>query len=189
MKKTMMFLVCSLFYMASQAQVKVGADRSFKRSLNDYNTYGWSSNIEKIPSSKIFIGPNGVLLFNNESLREKIKNAIAFELSAKGYTKDEKSPQIIVMFRITEQPGTLTTYHGYETIEDGFEKVRTPQNVRHTKIDAGTLIINLVDAKSDKVAWQGWASGILKPEMINDNMKVREAVSDIFKKFHFKAKQ
>ena len=76
MKKTMMFLVCSLFYMASHAQVKVGADRSFKRSLNDYNTYGWSSNIEKIPSSKIFIGPNGVLVFNNESLREKIKNQL-----------------------------------------------------------------------------------------------------------------
>jgi len=188
MKKAILFLASSLFYMALQAQVKVGADRSFKRSLNDYNTYGWSTNINKIPSDQIFIGPNGVLVFNNESVREKIKNAIAFELSAKGYKKDEKNPEMLVLFRVTEQPGTLTTYHGYETI-NGFEKVRTPQNVRHTKIDAGTLIINIIDEKSGKVAWQGYASGILKPGMINDNMKVREAVSEIFQKFHSKAKQ
>ena len=188
MKKTIVFLACSLFYLASQAQVQVGADNSFKTSLNEFSTYGWSSAINKIPSSKIFVGPNGVLVFNNNSLREKIKNAVAFELSAKGYKKDETKPGILVMFRVTEQPGTLTTYNGYQTI-DGFDKVRTPQNVEHTKIDPGTLMITLVDAKSDKVAWQGYASGILKPDMINDNMKVREAVSDIFQKFHVKAKQ
>ncbi|MDQ2863613.1 MAG: DUF4136 domain-containing protein, partial [Bacteroidota bacterium] len=160
----------------------------FKRSLNEYNTYAWSSDINKIPSSKIFIGDNGVVVFNNESLREKIKEAIGFELSAKGYKKDESKPELLVMFRVTEQPGTLTTYNGYQTI-DGFDKVRTPEDVQHTKIAAGTLIINLLDGKSGKVAWQGYASGILKPNMINDKMKVREAVSDIFQKFHFKAKQ
>lgn len=181
--------MCSAFYLASQAQVKVGADRSFKRSLNDFKTYGWSTKIEQIPSNQIFVGLNDVLIFNNESVREKIKKAIAFELSAKGYSHDQSNPDILVLFRVTERPGTLTTYRGYETIDNGLEKVRTPQNVHHTKIDAGTLIINLLDAKSGKVAWQGWASGILKPEMVNDNMKVREAVSDIFSKFHFKAKQ
>lgn len=189
MKKTILYLICCGFYLASQAQVKVGADRSFTRSLNDYKTYGWSSKIEEIPSNQIFVGPNNVLIFNNESVRSKIKDAIAFELSAKGYTHDQKAPDFLVLFRVTEQPGTLTTYHGYETIDNGMEKVRTPQNMHHTKIKAGTLIINLLDAKSDKVAWQGYASGILKPDMVNDNMKVREAVSDIFSKFHFKTKQ
>lgn len=188
MKKTILFLVCCAFYLASQAQVKVGADRSFKSSLNDLKTYGWSTKIEQIPSNQIFVGLNGVLVYNNESVREKIKRAIAFELSAKGYSHDQNNPDILVLFRVTERPGTLTTFRGYETI-DGMEKVRTPQNVHHTKIKAGTLIINLVDTKSGKVAWQGYASGILTPDMINDNMKVREAVSDIFSKFHFKAKQ
>ena len=188
MKKLILVLVCSLFYFASESQVKVGADKSFTASLNDYKTYGWSSKIDQIPSEKIFLTPNGVYVFNNESLREKIKNAIAFELSARGYSKDESNPEMLVIFRVTEHPGTLLTKNGYQTFWDEDEN-GTTTGLHHTKIDAGTLLINVLDAKSDKVAWQGYASGILKPGMINDKMKIREAVSSIFKKFHFKAKQ
>jgi len=46
-----------------------------------------------------------------------------------------------------------------------------------------------VDAKSSVVAWQDYASGILKPDMTNDNTKVRKAISDIFKHFDFRAKK
>jgi hypothetical protein len=73
-------------------------------------------------------------------------------------------------------------------IDNGLDSVRTPQNTETVDIDAGTLIINLLDAKSGVVAWQGYASGILKPDMINDNTKVREAVASIFQKFDFTAK-
>jgi len=187
MKKIMLVFACTLFYFASQSQVKTGADESFKASLNNYKTYGWSSEIEHIPSEKVFVAPNSIYVFNNESLREKIKKAIAFELSAKGYAKDESNPDIIVLFRVTEQPGTLLTKNGYQQFWD--EDQNGGNRLHRTKIAADTLLINVLDGKSDKVAWQGWASGILKPEMINDNMKVREAVSSIFKKFHFRAKQ
>lgn len=186
MKKIILVLSCTLFYFASQSQVKTGADKAFKASLNNYKTFGWSSEIEHIPSQKVFVDLNGIYVFNNESLRERIKRAIAFELSAKGYAKDENNPDIIVLFRVTEQPGTLLTKNGYEQFWD--EDQNGGNGLHRTKIAAGTLLINLLDAKTDKVAWQGWASGILKPEMVNDNMKVREAVSAIFKKFHFRAK-
>lgn len=187
MKKIILVLACTLFYFASQSQVKTGADKSSKASVNDYKTYGWSSEIEHIPSEKVFVAPNGIYVFNNESLREKIKKAIAFELSAKGYSKNESSPDMIILFRVTEQPGTLLTKNGYDDFWD--EDQQGGNGMHRTKIAAGTLLINVLDAKSDKVAWQGYSSGILKPGMVNDNMKVREAVSAIFRKFHFKAKQ
>ena len=95
---------------------------------------------------------------------------------------------MIVIFSITEQPGALLTKNGFQTFLGGDEN-GTSTAMHPTKIDAGTLLINVLDAKSDKVAWQGYASGILKRGMINDKMKVREAVSSIFKKFHFKVKQ
>jgi len=189
MKKTFLFLATLLFYFGSEAQVKVGADNSFTKSLNDYSTYAWSKNIDQIPSDKIYIAPNGVYVFNNESVRSKIKDAIEYELSAKGYKKDQSNPDILVLFTVTEQPGTLRTYNGYEMINNGLDSVRTPSDVATTSIDAGTLIINLLDAKSGVVAWQGYASGILKPDMINDVSKVRQAVSQIFQQFNYKAKQ
>lgn len=187
MKKIILVFACTLFYFASQSQVITGADKSSNASVNDYKTYGWSSEIANIPSQKVFIAPNGIYVFNNESLREKIKKAIAFELSAKGYSKNESNPDMIILFRVTEQPGTLLTKNGYQQFWD--EDQNGGNGLHRTKIAAGTLLINVLDNKSDKVVWQGYSSGILKPDMINDNMKVREAVSSIFRKFHFRAKQ
>ena len=189
MKKIFLFSLLCFFYIFSYSQVTVGADKSLTVSLNDYNTYAWTTDIDKIPTDQIFVGPNGVVVFNNESVRSKIKNAIEYELSAKGYKKVESNPEVVVLFLVTEQPGSLRTYNGYQVVNGGLDTVRSQDNVENTTIEAGTLLINLIDAKSGKVAWQGYASGVLKPDMINDETKVREAVSSIFQKFNFKAKQ
>lgn len=190
MKKTILFILSGLIAFAVKSQnVMVGADNSFKMSLNDYSTYAWSKNIEQIPSDQIYVSPTGMYVFNNESVRSKIKDAIEYELSAKGYKKEESDPDLLVLFTVTERPGNLVTYNGYQMVNDGADSVRTPQNVATTNIDAGTLIIDIIDAKSGAVAWQGYASGILKPDMLNDESQVRQAVASIFSKFDYKAKQ
>ena len=188
MKKLLFFMtVCIIFTFPAFAQrVQVGADNSFTESLNKYTTFGWSENIDKIPSDAIFIGPDNVYIFNNESTRAEIKKAINFELNSKGYTQTEVNPQVLVLFQVTEQPGKLVTFNGYEIV-DG-EKVRTAADEKKVDIKPGTLLINLVDAKSGLVAWQGYASGILNPDMINDNVKIREAVASIFNDFKFHSK-
>ncbi len=188
MKKLLFTIACIAFSLVSIAQkVKVGADNSFKESLNKYTTFGWSADIDKISSDAIFLAPGGVYIFNNESTRAKIKEAINFELNAKGYTQTETNPQVLVLFEVTEQPGHLVTFNGYDMV--GGEKVRTAEDKEKVDIKAGTLLINLVDRKSGLVAWQGYASGILNPDMINDNVKVREAVAAIFRDFKFHAKK
>lgn len=96
---------------------------------------------------------------------------------------------MIVLFTVTERPGHLKTYNGYRLVTSENDNMNSSENIRNTKIDAGTLIINIVDAKSGVVAWQGLASGILKTHMINDVSKVRQAVASIFNKFKYKAKE
>ena len=188
MKKLLFLMIFSTFFMSSQAQnVKVGADNSFKESLDNYSTFGWSAEINNIPSDAIFVAPGGVYVFNNESTKAKIKEAIQFELNAKGYTESATDPQILVLFEITENPGKLVTFNGYDVV-DG-EKMRMDKDRERIDIAAGTLLINLVDTKTGLVAWQGYASGILNPDMINDNVKVRQAVASIFNNFKFKAKK
>lgn len=189
-KKLLFITICLASFSCSRAQgVEVGADKSFNESLNNYNTFGWFTDISQIPEGAVFVGPNGVYIFNTESTRSKIKDAIRFELNAKGYKETENKPGILVDFEITEQAGTLLTFNGYTRIDNGSDSIRTPQNKETVKIKPGTLLINLLDAKSGKVAWQGYASGILNPDMINNNVKVSEAVSGIFKEFKFHAKQ
>ena len=189
MKKLLLFagVFISCIY-ANAQQVRVGADRSLKESINGYKTFGWTRNINEIPKDAIFIAPGGVYVFNNESTREKIKKAIKFELNSKGFTESETNPDILVVFRVNEQAGKLHTVNGYEVYNGGLDTTRTAKNEEAVKIKSGTLMINIVDAKTDKVAWQGYASGILNPDMVNNDVKVREAVALIFKKFKLRAK-
>src|SRR6185437_6870126 len=190
MKKLLLFAVafgCCIF--VSAQQVKVGADNSFKQSVNGFQTFGWSSEINQIPKANLFITPNGDYVFNNESTRNRIKKAIKFELNAKGFKETDNNPDMLVLFRITENPGTLHTFNGYKMYNEGLDSTRTPTNIETVKVKPGTLLINIVDAKSGKVAWQGYASGILKPSMVNSDVKVREAVAAIFSDFHFHAKK
>lgn len=187
MKKLLFIPISLLLFMTVEAQKVVsGADRSFKESLNKYTTFGWSENINEIPSDAVFVGPSGVYIFNNESTKAKIKEAIHFELNAKGYKETETNPDILVLFRITEQKGDLETFKGYEEVAG--VKVRTNDDKVKVDIQPGTLLINLLDRNTGKVAWQGYASGILNADMINDNVKVREAVAAIFKDFKFHVK-
>lgn len=185
MKKSIITIAGLFFIFFSQAQ-EIGASHKLNASIGDYDSYTWTKTIDQIPTDKIFLGKDGVMVFNNSSTRSMIKDAIMYELDAHGYDHRYYNYDMIVQFMVTEQPGELTTYNGYQVINSGFDTVRTEDNVEKIKIDAGTLLINIIDAKTSQMLWQGYASGILKPEMANSESSVRQAVSSIFDKFKYK---
>lgn len=180
-------MICFVFSMCKTPQKTVGTDSALSSGIQSYKTYDWVKSIDQIPTDKVFIGPNGVLVFNNVSTRSKIKDAIRYELDAKGYRMSSANPDFYVNFTVLEQPTTLTTFNGYQTVNGGLDTVRTQENVQKTPVDAGTVLIDFIDAKTSKQVWQGYASGILKPEMVNDQSKVRAAISSIFAKYNYKA--
>lgn len=165
----------------------VGKNTDLNANFKSIKTYGWTSDIDNIPKDAIFIGPNGVLVFNNESGRKMIKEAIQYELDSRGYTMNNSNPDMLVSFSITEQPGSLRTTNGYVTLSSG-EKTRTKDNVSYTAVQPGTLIINFIDAKSNIAIWQGFVSGILKADQMQDKTKIREAVSSVFSQFKYNNK-
>lgn len=152
-------------------------------NLSNVTTYAWISDIDKIPESRVFVSPTGVYVFNNESARNKIKDAINYELDARGYDKNDSDAGMLVSFYVLEQSDSLRTTNGY--VEVGGERVLTEDNVSYTPVDAGTLIINIINNKSDKLVWQGFASGILHEEDLNNQSKIREAVHSIFSEFEY----
>jgi len=100
---------------------------------------------------------------------------------------NEMNPDFYVNFSVLEQPTELTTFNGYQTVNGGLDSVRTQENVQKTPVQAGTVLIDFIDAKTSKQVWQGFASGILQPDMVNDQSKVRAAISSIFSKYQYKA--
>jgi hypothetical protein len=156
-------------------------------NISSYQTYAWSNDIDQIPTDAVFVGPNGVLVFNNASARSKIKSAIEYELSARGYRQIASNPDFLVSFMVLEQPAEIVTYNGYRLLYNGLDTVRTQENVDQTQVQTGTVIINFVDRKTGKMVWRGYASGALNTDMINDESKVRGAISSIFRDYRFKA--
>jgi hypothetical protein len=71
---------------------------------------------------------------------------------------------------------------GYVTLQSG-EEVRTEDSISYTDVKPGTLLINMI--KTDMNMWQGFVSGILKAEEMNDQSKVRNAVSTVFNQFSY----
>ncbi len=87
-------------------------------------------------------------------------------------------------FQFWSSLAVFVPLEGYVTLSSG-EKVRTEDNVSYTDVKPGTLIINFIDAKTNKQIWQGFASGILQADQMRDEPKVRQAVSGIFSEFKY----
>lgn len=189
MKRIILTIVPVLFFLvfqmgcSSKMTPTVAKNADLSTDYKNIKTYSWTSDIDKIPSDQLFIGMNGVYIFNNESARKMIKDAIQYELDSRGYKRvDGGNGDMKVSFSVLEREGKLRTTNGYVTLSSG-EKVRTEDNVSFTDVKPGTLIIDLIDAKRNVQIWQGFASGILQPENLRDQTKVRQAVSSIFSKF------
>ncbi len=190
MKKAISYLSVLLMFAflmqacSSSNMPVAGENKSLDADFKEIKTYAWTSDIDNIPTDKVLIGPNGVFIFNNESGRKMIKEAIQYELGAKGYRMVETNPDMLLSFIVLEQPASLRTTQGYVTVLSG-EKVRTDDNVSQTDVKPGTLIVNIIKADKNKQIWQGFVSGILKAEEMNDQSKVRNAVSTVFKQFKY----
>jgi hypothetical protein len=162
----------------------VGKNSDITADFKDIKTYSWTADIDNIPKDAIFVGANGVYVYNNESTRKMIKDALQYELDSRGYKISVSDPDMLISYLVTEQPASLRTTNGYVTLSSG-ENVRTESNVTYTDVKPGTLIINFIDVKSGKMIWQGFASGILQPDQLNDEAKVRQAVSSVFSQFKY----
>ncbi len=163
----------------------MGENKDLGANFKDIKTYAWTSDIDNIPTDKVLVGPNGVFIFNNESGRKIIKDAVQYELDAKGYQMASSSPDMLISFFVLEQPGSLRTTEGYVTLSSG-EQVRTEDNVSYTDVQSGTLIVNMINADNNKQIWQGFVSGIMKADDMRDQSKVRNAVSSVFGQFNYK---
>lgn len=189
MKKTFLSIVTVLFFLAFQFGCSrkmtpvVAKNADLSTDYKNIKTYSWTSDIDNLPNDQLFVGMNGVYIFNNESGRKMVKDAIQYELDSRGYKRVEGgNSDMKVSFSMLEREGRLRTTNGYVTLSSG-EKVRTDENVSYTDVKPGTLIINLIDTKKNVQIWQGFASGILQPDHLRDQSKVRQAVSSIFSKF------
>lgn len=121
-------------------------------------------------------------------MKALIRDAVKGEMMGLGYHMQSQNPDLIVNFRVFNQPVTLKGFEGYGNSYWGDETYREISDTTSYDVEAGTLLISMADRESGRVVWQGFASGLIENNaFVKDEGRIREAVNMIFNEFNERA--
>jgi hypothetical protein len=151
--------------------------RSFKADnvdFREYRTYFWAAQVDKQPDDDgYFLGD----LF----LKADIRDAVHEELESRGYNLDERNPDLLVNFRVFSTATSLRGLEGYGTSYWNKREIFSIHSgADEIKVEAGTLIISLLDKRDSRLVWQGLAAGL---DDLKNEGKIREAVMNVFQEY------
>lgn len=165
---------------------------SNKNLKGEYRSYAW------LPESK----SKASSIYNNDIATDRIVEAVSAELNNRGFKLNNKKPDLLIRYTAVvnketksynepvyyDPPGRFVPRVGYHRGRAFYYySYRNPFPVyvgneyRTVNVKQGSVIIDLIDRKTSKVIWRGWAEG----ELNNPEKAIAElpkVVSNIFKK-------
>lgn len=119
----------------------------------------------------------------NSSLNQKrINNALEIEMNARGYVQSEDNPDLIISYQTDSKDRQEVRSNPYPY---GYYWWRNNTQVR--SYNENRLIINMIDAKTNQLVWQGWATGEWGNDKKEMELAFREAVYRIMKEYPHRA--
>jgi hypothetical protein len=114
-----------------------------------------------------------------------IMKTIANRLAILGYRQTEQKPNLLIAFRMYYDDFDFTGWNqpefelwlkekGY--VKEEFEEIKY-------RLKEGTLIILLVDRKSNRTVWQGYNSGLIDINTLENERFIKGSVRLIFDKY------
>jgi hypothetical protein len=126
-------------------------------------------------------------VLNSELNQERVKNAVVDQMKARGYTYSEENPQLVIRYftdvqnRQETQSNNTYGYWGWWG---------RPSNTYTRNYREARLVINMVDAATDRLVWQGWAEGEENNNRREDrDAAIRLTVSRILEQYPHRASQ
>ena len=161
---SVLFLVATL---ASCSSVRVNADYDKKATFTNYKTYAYlKSGIDKAEISDLD--------------KKRILYSIDEVMATKGFIKSENPDVLISIF--TKERERVDIYQNYgfgwgwnPWWGAGYSSVTTTPE--------GTLFIDVIDAKTKELVWQGEGSGYLTKNTNKKDARIKEFVSKILEQY------
>jgi Domain of unknown function (DUF4136) len=165
--KCLITTLAGLLLIASAAfAVKVRTDYDHDVSFGSYKTYSWTS-----------------VKTANSIWDDRVKDAVNSALAAKGLTEVPSGGDIAVTaVGSTQNQQTLQTF--YDGMGGGWrwrgfgDSTTTVENYK-----VGTLVVDLFDASSQKLAWRGSASDTLSDKADKNTKNLDNGVKKMFAHF------
>jgi len=138
-------------------------------NFTQLKTYAWHEANEHNESSNHYLKVNHIM-------DQRIRSLIAQEFKNKGLTKSSTTPDFFVNYTIVVEDRTdIQTYNNYNGYYPGFRygtgfgtygrhmsmSYSLGSNTQVTYYQQGTLIIDVINPKTDQLMWRGVADGRL----------------------------
>jgi len=152
--------------------MKVYSDFDRDLSVKNYSTFGFSENKQ--------LETKNNPLYYNELNDKRIKNEVGAEMKNNGYQIDSDNPQLKIHYHIVLEDRTVINPEPFGTYGQDWLN----RNVNAREFREGTLIIDLMDSKTNNLVWRGWAANFSdedKPDQMEDQLN--KAIRQIFEKF------
>lgn len=159
----------------SQWSEMIASDKRVNVDMSDFKTFDWASNDADYKTGFFEI-------IEDEIYTNEIKKAVKYEMEARSYRQNNYNPDLLVTFNVLEGPAEYMGFAEGSITSTTFDDEVRERGYRETyMLDKGTLLIGLIDKKTGKLVWQGFASGVMDGDIYNKgDIKVKEAVSEIF---------
>ena len=160
----------SALTLAGCAATNVSSYLARNADLTRYHTYGWA------PADRFETGDPR--LDNNPFFQERVQTAVEKQLATRGFEKVTAGTSELVLHyhaNVKQQisPSSADQKYGY------------CDECTLYLYDAGTLVIDFVDARTNKLVWRGWAEGSIEGAIDNQRWmeeKIDRAVAVILTK-------
>ena len=148
------------------SSLPVKTEQDWDTDFARYRTYAWS---QGVPA-------------RDPSIESQIRDAVDFELPFKGLKAVEKasSPDLWVSTYASVEEEQVVDHLGYEVGTSGAASSR----VGVLTLPVGTLVIDVVDARSGKLVWRGQASKVVDRQV--SEATLRKVVREIFRRYPWK---
>ena len=160
-------------------EARVDSDYSYRGNFRHYRTYD-------------FVTGTG-LTSDSSSLGQSVREAIQQRFLAQGYRRAKRRPDMLVNFRVYQ--GDMK-FHGFQQ-EDLSKWIKrnieenddTPKEDRQgyepirLLLAEGTLLVTLIDVKTNRAVWNGYASGVTVPDGPMGEVVLRRSVRSILDRY------
>lgn len=158
------------FPLAGCASIDVSSYVARGMDVRQYQTYDWG------PMDALSTGDPR--LDNNRFFDERVRADVEKELARRGFEKKTSGmPDVLIHYHasIAQRIDASAIDREYGYCEHG--------DCRAYVYDAGTLLIDFVDSRTNRLVWRGWAEGSMDPIDNQEWMEksIDEAVTRILK--------
>jgi len=172
MKRLSLRLALAALALAGCSSVDITRDYDKSFDFKALKTYDWAA-----PSGNAAAAGPEAALFHSGIVEKHIHNAVNAELAAKGMSRTSSDPDFYVASHLgTEQKINVTSHgYGYGYRWGGYGGVDVRQYTQ------GTLVLDLIDAKSKELVWRGVATKALasNPDPEKAEQRIREIIQEM----------